>query len=411
MKGGTRKRGKSWSYYFDTAQIGGKRKKIEKGGFRTKKEAEAALAKALAEYDNSGQVFRPAEISVSDYLDLWFDQYCKTELSEKSAETYSSIIRNHIKPSIGDYRLSAVQPAAIQKFINKLKQDGYAKSTISVVLYIISAAMRYAIEPLQFIRDNPCQHVRVGKVPKPTRKRIILTDAQFHSLLELFPVGTRCHIPILIGWNCGLRINECLGLSWDDIHFETHSMHIHNQILRYAVKGAGSWVLKEPKYNSIRTIKFGETLSKALKAEKKRQLENELLYGEHYTVYYLEDFTDVKGAKRKRLMQTTKGQLGTRERFPLVCVNENGSRVTTGHFRQCTLTVQRELGLPFEYHCLRHTHATKLIEAGASIKAVQKRLGHKDIATTMNTYVHHTDKMAQEAVDLFEAAVNGLPPK
>lgn len=51
MKGGTRKRGKTWSYYFDTAQIGGKRKKIEKGGFRTKKEAETALAKAIAEYE------------------------------------------------------------------------------------------------------------------------------------------------------------------------------------------------------------------------------------------------------------------------------------------------------------------------------------------------------------------------
>ena len=47
MKGGTRKRGKTWSYYFYAAAIGGKRKKIEKGGFRTKKDAEAALAKAL----------------------------------------------------------------------------------------------------------------------------------------------------------------------------------------------------------------------------------------------------------------------------------------------------------------------------------------------------------------------------
>ena len=51
MKGGTRKRGKTWSYYFDAAPVGGKRKKIEKGGFRTKKEAESALAKAMAEYD------------------------------------------------------------------------------------------------------------------------------------------------------------------------------------------------------------------------------------------------------------------------------------------------------------------------------------------------------------------------
>ena len=85
MKGGTRKRGKTWSYYFDAAPIGGKRKKIEKGGFRTKKEAESALAKAMAEYDASGSIFAPAEISVSDYLDFWFEEDCKMNCSDKTA--------------------------------------------------------------------------------------------------------------------------------------------------------------------------------------------------------------------------------------------------------------------------------------------------------------------------------------
>ena len=61
MKGGTRKRGKTWSYYFDAAPIGGKRNRKEKGGFRTKKDAEAALAKALAEYDASGSIFERSE--------------------------------------------------------------------------------------------------------------------------------------------------------------------------------------------------------------------------------------------------------------------------------------------------------------------------------------------------------------
>lgn len=411
MKGGTRKRGRSWSYYFDAAPIGGKRQKIEKGGFRTKKEAETALAKAIAEYDNSGQVFKPAEISVSDYLDFWYDQYCKMNLSEKTTETYSCIIRKHLKPNLGAYRLNSIQAASIQKYINKLKTDGYSKSTIHVILYILSASMSYAVEPLQFIKDNPCRYVRIGKVSKPARKRIVLTDEQFKNLQNLFPFGSRYYIPIMIGWNCGTRVNECIGLSWDDVNFETRSININKQILRYAVQDGLSWVLKEPKYNSSRSVKFGETLAKMLKAEKKRQMENELLYGEYYTVYYLEDFTDEKGAKRERLIQTTKGDLGNKKRFPLVCVNENGSRVTTAQFRQCTLIVQKELGFHFEYHCLRHTHATKLIEAGVNIKAVQERLGHKDIATTMNTYVHHTDVMAQEAVDLFEAAVNGLPPK
>ncbi len=58
MKGGTRKRGKTWSYYFDMGSVNGKRQKKEKGGFATKKEAESALASAIDEYNNAGMVLR-----------------------------------------------------------------------------------------------------------------------------------------------------------------------------------------------------------------------------------------------------------------------------------------------------------------------------------------------------------------
>lgn len=73
MAEGVRKRGKSWSYYFDTAKINGERKKIEKGGFRTQKEALEARAAAIAEYNNTGRSFTPKEISVADYLDYWLE--------------------------------------------------------------------------------------------------------------------------------------------------------------------------------------------------------------------------------------------------------------------------------------------------------------------------------------------------
>ena len=68
--------------------------------------------------------------------------------------------------------------------------------------------------------------------------------------------------------------------------------------------------------------------------------------------------------------------------------------------------INDQMGIQVKHHALRHTHATKLVEAGANIKAVQTRLGHKDITTTMGTYVHHTDEMAKEAIELFEQTIN-----
>ena len=76
----TRKRGSTWQYSFETAPVNGKRKSISKGGFRTKAEALAAGTTAMNEYNSSGQTFTPTEVSVSDYLDYWFENYCKMDL-------------------------------------------------------------------------------------------------------------------------------------------------------------------------------------------------------------------------------------------------------------------------------------------------------------------------------------------
>lgn len=67
--------------------------------------------------------------------------------------------------------------------------------------------------------------------------------------------------------------------------------------------------------------------------------------------------------------------------------------------------IHKELQLAFDYHSLRHTHATILIESGADVKDVQARLGHNNIQTTLQTYVHDTEKMAERSVDIFETAV------
>mgnify|MGYP003302950094 CR=1 FL=1 len=411
MKGGTRKRGKTWSYYFDAAPVGGKRKKIEKGGFRTKKEAEAALAQALSEYDNSGQIFEPSSVSVSDYLDFWYKNYCEPNLAENTLRDYKNKLENHLKPRFGQYYLKSLQAASIQEYINDLKRNGYSKSSIKGILSTFSAALDYAIEPLQYIKDNPCRYIKVGAVLRPPRERIILSDEEFNRIIERFPAGSRFHLPLMIGWHCGVRISECMALTWDHIDFENRTIYIENQLVKRTVEKTSFWALRQPKYNSSRKIKFGDTLYRILKAEKKRQAENELMYGEFYTLHYLMDFVDEKGITRQRITSAQKGTATGINRFPLICVHENGELTSSDSFKYCSRVIHHELRLAFDYHSLRHTHATKLIEAGANVKAVQQRLGHKNITTTMNIYVHHTDDMAQQTADLFENVVNGLPPK
>ena len=101
MQGSVRKRGSMWSYSFDMGTVGGKRQRKEKGGFRTKKEAEAALAKAISEYNNAGFVFEPASSALSDYLDMWLEDYVKVNCKPNTIKGYSHTVKKNMKPELG----------------------------------------------------------------------------------------------------------------------------------------------------------------------------------------------------------------------------------------------------------------------------------------------------------------------
>lgn len=74
------------------------------------------------------------------------------------------------------------------------------------------------------------------------------------------------------------------------------------------------------------------------------------------------------------------------------------------------MVVNYELGIKFSINSLIHTHATLLLEQGADIKNIQRRLGHSKLSTTMNTYSHVTDNMRNSTLDIFEKISKKLPP-
>ncbi len=92
----------------------------------------------------------------------------------------------------------------------------------------------------------------------------------------------------------------------------------------------------------------------------------------------------------------------------LVTVRENGTYITphaTAHYNH---VVKTELDYPkFDFHSLRHTHATDLCEAGVNIKEIQRRLGHKTMEITSKPYIHATDLMETQSIDLMNKIYSG----
>lgn len=410
----------NWEFRFEAASVDGKRNQISKSGFRTKKDAEVAGAKALAEYNNAGLHFEPSEISFADYLDYWFDNYVKMSCKYNTQVAYTYIIENHLKPVLGHYRLKSLTPMILQEYTNTKFMSGLKKTTLTNIITVISGSLRYAVTPAQLLKSSPAEYIKYPKLQSERTEinRTVISNEDLNRVLERFPIGNPYRYAILIGYYTGLRIGEAYALTWDDIDFKEKTLDVNKLVykrnygvdVRTVMKQKGkkeeksAWYFGDTKTkSSVRKIKIGDTLIRELKEYRKFQIEQQLLYGEYYNQIFKKEEKDEKGNTIYRLIEVEKSVPVSLPQANLILRKENGQYSSTDSFKYASRVIHYDLGIQFNYHSLRHTHATKLIEAGVSPKAVQVRLGHENIETTLQTYVHNTEAMEQEAVDVFES--------
>ena len=160
-----RKRGNVYEYNFDVAKIEGKRKKISKSGFKTKIEAQEAGTVAYEEYIRTGVVVKDCQMSYHDYLDFWYENYCKINLKYTTQEAYKNIIEKYLKPSLGLYRLSAITSITLHSFLTELcSKYSFSRSYFKNILKVMKGTFREATDVYGFIRYNPSLTLKLPKI-------------------------------------------------------------------------------------------------------------------------------------------------------------------------------------------------------------------------------------------------------
>lgn len=389
-----RKRGNKWEYRFEGARIDGKRQQFSKSGFATKKEALEAGARALSQYNQAGTFIVPSEISFSDYLDYWLDKYCKNNLKPATITNYQKKIRLHIKPILGQYKLKALSPTVLQNFISDKFNEGYSRNTLSVIKGILSNSLSYAVEPLKYIESSPMLYVKlpskraIANVPTRSAPHIFIPKNKMQEIFERFPEGTSTHLPLMLGYKCGLRLGEAYGLFWEDIDFEKQLLSVNRQVQWHEKENqtsTGYWYFTKPKYDSFRKISIDNELTDLLKRIKDRSERAKVFYDDMYIQNYESNHT--------RMLNTE----GNGNKINLVLVRDSGEFIQPRTMQHTSNIIHTKLDYPeFDFHSLRHTHCSMQLEAGASPKYVQERLGHKNIQVTMQIYQHLTDNMIQQ---------------
>ena len=380
-----RRRGNTYSYSFDISK--NPRRMKEKGGFATEDEAFDAGVKAYADWKSGNIGITSERVKLRDYLAAWLENIVRPNVKRTTYRNYASAVTTRIIPYLGDMDVQELRPRDTDGWMMQLAKSGMSHGTIRQTKAVLSVALKYAVYPAELIPTNPTTGINIPRsAPRNIIKRTVITPEQFRALN---PAGK--FYPLLkILYHTGLRLSEALGLTWDDIDLATGTFTVTRQRIQ-----AGYF--DTPKTETSARIFYVDAFFLSyLRTLKAAQAKDELRLGQAYQIAY--ESTD-----KERTLIILPKRLHPKieaERRTLICVHPSG----IPYRHESVRSMLHQLGL--NAHSFRHTHATRLIEAGAKPVDVAARLGHADATITQNLYAHDTEDMRQETARLFERFVD-----
>ena len=302
-----------------------------------------------------------ADMPFGEWLDYWYETYCKPNARPATQRTYEGYIRLYLHPRLGSIPLNKVTTSDIQQMctwmMTKARVDqkngdsGLSDSQVINCYSLCDRVLEKAMAEKLIVR-NPAKGCKLPpnrpnemKVLSREDMQKVLIQAKEENYYELF----------LLEFATGLRLGELMALQWDDVNLVTGELRINKQVNLVGSK----LVISEPKTKAaVRTLILPPSVRKVL-AEYKTRVNSRWLFPSPKK----DDLPIIPSAVSRRL-HTLLEHAGCEQ---------------------------------VRFHDLRHTFATNALAHGMDIKTLSTILGHVSSATTLNTYSHVTDEMRQRA--------------
>lgn len=298
------------------------------------------------------------EKNMSQIADLWKEE--KRQFVKKSTfAAYSLIVETHLMPAFGN--LTEIAEKDVQEFVLNKLNKGLSQKTIKDMLIVLRMILKYGA------KKNYCVYSPIDVIFPTDRERQeleVLSIANQKKIMHYVEENfTFRNLGIFICLSTGIRIGEICALTWEDIDIDGGVIHIRKTIQRIYIREKGvrhtELLIDTPKTaTSIRDIPMTKDLLSVLKPIRK------VVNGQYFVL--------------------------TNEAHP------TEPRTYRNYYKK----LLDKLGIPpIKFHGLRHSFATRCIESHCDYKTVSVILGHSNISTTLNLYVHPNMEQKKRCID------------
>jgi len=317
----------------------------------SRREARSLLQKRVSEINQGRHRARPIMTLEKFARDHW-QASALLALKPSSASYYNFQLDKHVLPVLGPYRLCDVSRPVVQQFLLERKRKGYSSSTVHGIRTTLGKVLQAAVE-YGYLEINPARAIQIGE-REPKKERKFFSPAQVRTLLT--NLIEPCHTIVVVAVLTGMRIGEILALRWKRLDF---------------LRG---------------TIEVAETFSNGRFGTPKTRSSRRV-------VPMSSSFQDALATHKLGCERTRPEDL-------VFCTTKGTPLSPKNLYNRVLAPTCDRVGLPrISWHSFRHTNATLLGEVGESVKTAQSLLGHSDLETTLNTYMHAIPDSQRRAVE------------
>lgn len=341
--------------------------------FKTKREANLALKRieaAVAEGTYFEKKKTKTSYTFKEVYAVWLDSWRHT-VEESSLLKVEGDFDRRILPAIGHFKINKIEHKDIQKLANDWGDYVNCAKWISSIRRIFTYANT---PPLELDIKDPTANVVIPTPKRKKREKLFFEKDELKKFVEVLNEDDNLQkiVALRLLIFCGIRRGEALGLYWDCVDFDNKTIQIKRAVKRRKKK-------KDDGKKSKTELYIGPPKNEA-----------------SYRTLSVDDIT------LSYLKELKAHQINER-----VFNSKSGGIMTVSNPRKWMIDIIDKAGLErINVHGLRHTHTSLLIDAGATVKDVQKRLGHDDLDTTLKIYTHVTEHSEKKLAKAFSEYIN-----